>query len=226
MTLAVSTVAELAPLVRRAVSLDPATLVRVRVARSLASALLRLPFDVLAGRTVRIRPAEPVPAAEPVPPAEEQPAKDDSTYRAAELLAWLDGDGPTPVRRDAEWRGGVPPVLGWLRVETVPDDVVRSLVRSGALALKEAAAREGVPDAQPRAEVADALLDSIVLTVTGDGHEVQINLRLLSALTRLGFLPAGSQINVDVAGRWIRIAAEYGSVYAERPGSQLGVLRL
>ena len=75
-----------------------------------------------------------------------------------------------------------------------------------------------MPGAQPRAEVADALLDSVVLTVSNEAVAVGITLRTLSALTRLGFLPAGSHIAVDLAGRWIRVAAAYGSVYAERPG--------
>jgi hypothetical protein len=105
----------------------------------------------------------------------------------------------------------------------VPDEVVRGLVRSGAQALKQAAEREGVPNAQPRAEVADALLDSVVLTVEDGGQSVQLTLRTLSALTRMGFLPRDSHIAVDVAGRWTRIAAAYGSVYAERPGSGLGL---
>jgi hypothetical protein len=211
-TRAAASLGELAPLVRRVATLDPATLVRIRAGRSSASALVRLPFGVLAGRTVRV-----ADAAEALPV--------DRTYAAAELLAWLDGDGPgEPEGRDAQWRGGLPPRTGWRRVEQVPEDVVRELVRAGARALEEAASREGVPGAQPRAEVADALLDSIVLTVSDELAAVEVPLRLLSALTRLGFLLAGSEVNVDVAGRWFRVAATYGSVYSERPGSGLGML--
>jgi hypothetical protein len=107
--------------------------------------------------------------------------------------------------------------------------VIRPLVRQGALALKDAAAREGVPGAQPRAEVADALLDSVVLTVTG-GPDARagtgdataaVPLRALSALTRMAFLPRGGAAHVDVAGRWIRLAARNGSVHLERPGGGL-----
>jgi hypothetical protein len=39
----------------------------------------------------------------------------------------------------------------------------------------------------------------------------------------MGFLPRGSHAAVDVSGRWIRVAAAYGSVYAERPGTGLGL---
>jgi hypothetical protein len=80
-----------------------------------------------------------------------------------------------------------------------------------------------VPGAQPRAEVADALLDSVVLTVSAGDRSAPVTLRTLSAVTRLGFLPRGSYIAVDVAGRWIRVAAAYGSVYAERAGLGLTV---
>lgn len=200
-------IGELAPLVRRAVDLDPAALARVRRDRSRVSLLIRLPFGVLASRTIE--------AAGPG-------ADGDTTVRGSELLAWLDGEQDDPPQpRDAQWRGGSPPTSGWRRVDRVPDTDIRPLVRSGALTLKEAAEREGVPGAQPREAVADALLDSVVLTVSGDGLTVEITLRTLSALTRMGFLPRDSHAAIDVAGRWVRVAAAYGSVYAERPGAGL-----
>ena len=144
--------------------------------------------------------------------------------RAREVLDWLDGIiDDVPPARDHEWRTGLPPPSGWATLESVPDHVLRPLVRKGALALKDAAAREGVPGAQPRAEVADALLDSIVLTVTEGDRTAQISLRALSALTRMGFLPRGGRARIDVAGRWIRVVAEYGTVYLERPGTGLTV---
>ena len=142
--------------------------------------------------------------------------------RAREVLDWLDGiTDDVPLARDSEWRTGLPPTSGWATLESVPDSVLRPLVRKGALALKDAAAREGVPGAQPRAEVADALLDSTVLTVAEGDSSAQISLRALSALTRMGFLPRGGRARIDVAGRWIRVVAEYGTVYLERPGAGL-----
>lgn len=200
---------ELAPLLRRVVVLDERSLARLRHFDDRVAALVRLPFDVLAARTIVLDAAG---------------GSDDRTYRVAELLEWLDGErAAAPEPCDADWRGGVPPLSGWRRVDTVPDAAVRPLVRQGALTLKETAEREGVPGAQPRAEVADALLDSVVLTVADGEVSVPISLRALSAVTRLGFLPRGSYIAVDVAGRWIRVAAAYGSVFAERPGLGLGL---
>ena len=113
-------------------------------------------------------------------------------------------------------------------------------MRQGALALREAAEREGVPGAQPRAEVADALLDGVVLTVTADdengtdgtdgaterpgGRRAEVTLRALSALTRMGFLRKDGHAHIDVSGRWIRVVGEYGTVFLERPGAGLTLL--
>lgn len=198
---------ELAPLLRRAQDLDARTLVRLRIGDGRATALIRLPFGVLVSRSVEHAPADPL----------------DVCVRAGDALDWLAGtDDALPAARDAEWRTGLPPQRGWQPVETVPDEVVRPLVRSGAQALKEAAEREGVAGAQPRAEVADALLDSTVLTVLDEsGRRAEVTLRALSALTRMGFLPRGGRVRIDVAGRWIRVVAEYGTVYLERRGSGL-----
>jgi hypothetical protein len=220
-----SALTELAPVLRRAVTLDPASLARLKLGSGVATVLVRLPFGVLVSRSVQ---------------GADRAGALDVTVRAADAIAWLDAatepdgdadsevDAPAPdvappLARDAEWRTGLPPVRGWQRIETVPDDVIRGLVRAGALALKEAAAREGVPTAQPRAEVADALLDSTVLTVAADDGPAgaTVNLRALSALLRMGFLPRGGSVHVDLAGRWVRVVAEFGTVYLERPGQSL-----
>jgi hypothetical protein len=236
--------AELIPLVRRCSELDPATLVRVRASRGTATAISRLPFGALVTRAV------PAPCdGEPI----------DATFGAGDLLDWLEDDqSAPPAGRDADWRGGLPPTTGWWRIESVPDEVVRGLVRTGALAVKDAARREGVPGAQPRADVLDAVLGSVVLTVTSDGVTVtdesglgvpgadvmngcveqagvadtvrvdasraDVTLRSLTALVRMGFLPRGSHVVVDVCGRWTRIAAAYGSVYAEQAAGGLDVI--
>ena len=206
--------AELVPLVRRVVMLDPSSLVRLRARDQRLTLLVRLPFSVLAARTVT---ADEVAGTGGL----------DVTFAAADLMNWLDGDWrEPPFERNADWRGATPPVDAWRRLDTVPDDVVRHLVRAGALTVQQASEREGIPGAQPRAAVTEALLDAVVLTATDDaGYSAAITLRTLSALTRLGFLARQSHIAVDVAGRWTRVAAAYGSVYAERPGLGINVLR-
>jgi len=202
--------AGLAPLARRVAVLDPRGVFRIRLDASSAAGYARLPFGVLVGRTVRVTWAGPTT---------------DWAVRARELVTWLDGGvGEPPAQRDVEWRGALPPAEGWRRVERVPDAVVRNVVRKGASTFREAAEREGVHGAQPRAEVADALLDSVVLTATHGGLRAEVTLRAVSALTRMGFLPPGSHVAIDVCGRWTRVVAEYGTVYAERPGMALGIV--
>lgn len=204
------TLGELVPVVRRAAALDPHAIARIRVDASTATVFVLLPFRILVSRTVSASAAG---------------TELDTTVDCGEFIAWYDTerrDEPPP--RDAQWRAGLPPRGGWRRIEAVPDDIVRTLVRKGALALKDAAEREGVPGAQPRAELTDALLDSVVLTATAeDGNTAEVSLRALSALTRMGFLPRESRIVISIAGRWTRVAAEYGSVYLERPGLGLNL---
>jgi hypothetical protein len=202
---------ELAPMLRRAAALDEQSLARIVTGTATVTGLVRLPFDVLVGRTV--------PLAD-----DADRCAGDYSVLATELLAWIDGDDAEPAPRDVDWRGGIPPTTGWKRVDTVPDDIIRRLVRSGARTLKDAASRDGMPGAQPRAVVSAALLDSVVLTVTSStGDRVELTLRLISAITRMGFLPSGSHVAVDIAGRWLRVAARYGSGYAERPGLRLNL---
>jgi hypothetical protein len=197
--------AGLVPLARRLGALDPRGVLRIKMGDGTAACYAQLPFGVLVGRTVRS--------------GWDGPAID-CAVGANDLVSWLDGGvGGPPSRRDLEWRGAVPPVAGWQRIERIPGEVVRDVVRKGASTFREAAGDRGT---QPPAEVADALLDSVVLTATDGALRAEITLRAVSALTRMGFLSRGSHAAIDVCGRWSRVAAEYGSVYAERPGLALG----
>lgn len=186
---------EVVPLLRRAVDLDAEALVRFRGSGEVLTTFVRLPFDVMAARAI--------PAG----------AECDATLSAADVLAWSDGLRLPLPSRDADWRGAAPPASGWTRVEVVPDTELRPLVRSGALTLKNLSGH-----------AAQALLDSVVLTVSSPecAAPVEITLRMLSALTRMGFLPRGGSAAVDVNGRWKRLAAHYGTIYAEPVG--LGLL--
>jgi hypothetical protein len=209
----VAELAEVAPLLRRIVSLDPGALVRLRRTDDRLTALVQTPFDVLAARSIQV---------------DAEADRADVTLSAAEALSWIDGDRPDqPEPRDADWRGPIPPETGWQRIDQVPDEVIRSLVRAGATTLQQAAEREGVPGASPRAEVADVLLDTVVLTVSQDegGRTAEVTLRVLSALTRLGFLARDSHAGVDRNGRWIRVTGSFGTVFRETAPSGLSVVR-
>lgn len=196
----------------RAVALDPAALVRLRGGGGRVSAYVRLSFGVLVGRTV----------GGAVDPA-------DVTVRAADLLAALEptvdpapaagGTVPLPAARDAEWRSALPPTAGWQRLDEVPAEVVRGLVRAGAATLR------AVP-AGAAASAGEVLLDHEALTVIGAGRTAAVPLRVLTALTRMGFLGGGGRgpdvVLVSAAGGWVRVAAAYGSAYRHTaPGLDL-----
>jgi hypothetical protein len=193
---------DLASFLGRAVGLDPATVTRLRAGGGeRVTAYVRLPFGVLVSRTVG-------GTADPA----------DVTVGAAALLATLDkaaaqdvaaGAVQWPARRDAEWRAALPPATGWRRLDAVPGDVVRTLVRAGRDALR------AVP-AGAAAAAGESLLDHESLTVSGDDRTAVLPLRVLSALTRMGFLggaPAADVVVVSVAGGWTRLAGAYGSAY-------------
>lgn len=167
----------------------------------------RLPFGVPVSRTVggEIEPADVTFAV-----AQLLPALD----TARRLVAGSAGvEVALPRRRDPEWRSALPPTAGWTRLDAVPAEVVRSLVRAGAAALRE------VP-AGAAASAGETLLDHESLTVTGAGRTAVVPLRVLTALARMGFLgepagdPATDAVVVSTApGGWVRLAAAYGSAY-------------
>ena len=202
--------ADFAPMAERAVSADAATLIRLRTVTvapgrdaGIIAGFVRLPYEVLAGRSIVASVDEDC----------------DFTYSAADFLRWLDPDGEPhavlPASRDAQWLSGLPPRSGWQRIEAVPDRAIREVVRSGALLARDMTSRSEQ----------QALLDSIVLTVSAGGQRVDVPLGPLSALTRMGFLPRGSEAVIDTAPGWIRIAAAYGSTYVT-DGNPLGLLSL
>ena len=184
----------------RVVALDAGALVRLRGAGDRVTAYARLPFGVLVSRTV-------AGSVEPV----------DATVAAAGLLVALDGPAAgvvgLPPGRDVDWRVALPPATGWRRLDEVPGEVVRSLVRAGAATLR------AVP-AGAAATAGESLLDHESLTVSGDGRTVALPLRVLTAVVRMGFLgepdPAargGDVVVVSTARGWVRLAAAYGSAY-------------
>jgi hypothetical protein len=209
MSLLRAELADFAPMAERALTADSGTLIRLRAVLAagagqelgVIAGFVRLPYDVLAGRAIAARVDEAC----------------DVTYSAADFLSWLDADGEPyaaePARHDARWLTSLPPRSGWRRIEVVPDQAIREVVRSGALLARDATSR---PEQQ-------ALLSSIVLTVSDDGRSVEVPLGPLSALTRMGFLPRGSEAVVDTAPGWIRVAAAYGSTYFN-DGNPLGLL--
>jgi hypothetical protein len=198
---------ELAPMLRRIEVLDSGSAVRLRVEPGTdpaVTAFVNLPFGVLVSRTIQVQRIE-------------EPAAVNRTSTLSDLVAWLLGEGPEPARRDELWRSGLPPAVGWRRLDAVADSIIRDCVRDGALAVRDLGDQAGEGE-QVRQPAIEALLDSVVLTVSSDqpGEPViaPIPLRTLSALTRMGFLARDSQVGVDVCRGWIRVTGRFGAAYA------------
>jgi hypothetical protein len=155
------------------------------------------PFDTLATRAV----------AGSVEPG-------DVTVYAGNLLSALAvavADDIDPgVAVDAAWRGPLPPRTGWIGVDVVPMEVLGRLFSDGADLAKSAPG--------PAGGTSTALLDSEVLTVTGNGMSVVIPLRLLFALTGMGFAPdrPDETVRISATDSWVRLDARYGAVVRRR----------
>jgi hypothetical protein len=155
------------------------------------------PFDALVTRAVRGR----------ITPA-------DVTVHAGNLLSALavataERIDPGP-HADAAWRSQLPPTSGWVRVDEVPATVLAALSDEGAAGARS---RPG-----PAGAASTALLDTEVLTVAGSGMRVPITLRMLFALSGMGFAPAvpDEVVRVSATDAWARIDGRYGAVVRRR----------
>ncbi len=176
---------------------DPSGLIRLRADADLVRMWATTPFDALVTRAVRGR----------VVPA-------DVTVHAGNLLTGLavaraDEIDPGPAV-DASWRSQLPPIEGWVTVDEVPATVLAALAEEGATGARE---RPG-----PAGAASTALLDTEVLTVSGAGMRVVINLRMVFALAGMGFAPSvpGEQVRVSATDAWARIDGRFGAVVRRR----------
>jgi hypothetical protein len=181
---------------------DPQAPVRLRSAGGRTALWARLPWQVLVTREV------------------DGPGPGDATVRAADLLAVLSRREDTlPARRDADWRWPLPPP-GGAAVETVAGAELTRLATAAAGALRAVTAGGLGGRAVGQRAVRDALLDHVALVVTpADGRRVEVPMRLVQAVLRMGFLgPAdvdGPETRVCVAGRWVGISAPYGVAWLQ-----------
>ncbi|MFF3855168.1 hypothetical protein [Micromonospora sp. NPDC002575] len=216
-------VADAGAFLARLVRLDPAAPVRLRPAPPVGepgaaggrTALwARLPWGVLAVRTVA------------------GAGRGDVTVAARELLAALSsGAGGLPVRRDAQWRWPLPPPVS-RSVELLPAGELWRIAEAAAGTLREAAAHGVAGRAVGQRALRDALLDHVAVVVTPDdppGPPVEIAQRLVQGLVRMGFLgrpgsaaagpgagPAGGDVQVRTAGRWVGLVGPYGAVWSQK----------
>ena len=176
---------------------DTAGLVRLRSDGDLVRMWATTPFDALVTRAIRgtVTPA-------------------DVTVHAGNLLSGLavaraDEVDPGPSV-DASWRSQLPPADGWVAVDSVPATVLAALAEEGATGARD---RPG-----PAGAASTALLDTEVLTVTGAGMRVVVNLRMVFALSGMGFAPVAPDevVRISATDSWARIDARYGAVVRRR----------
>ncbi|WP_033344505.1 hypothetical protein [Catenuloplanes japonicus] len=194
----------------RLTRLDPSAVVRLRSYRGRTDLWAMLPWNVMVTRTV------------------DGDGPGDATVAAADLLHQLArGARSLPVRRDSDWRWGLPPD-GARSVERLPVAELRRVAEAAAGALRDAT--ENGVGGQPVGERAlrDALLDHVAIVVTTDTTQrIEISQRLVQGVTRMGFLggrpsPVESDVHVRLAGRWVGLAAPYGAAWLPAV-SQLGL---
>ena len=176
---------------------DPAGLIRLRVDGDQVRMWAGTPFDSLVTRAIRGRLTP-----------------NDVTVHAGNLLSGLaiglDQDVDPGPSVDAAWRSQLPPAGGWVQVDEVPAAVLAALAEEGATGARD---RPG-----PAGAASTALLDTEVLTVSGAGMKVVVSLRMVFALSGMGFAPATPDevVRVSATDSWARIDARYGAVVRRR----------
>lgn len=188
----------------RALSLDAAAVVRLRVRDDgLIAAWVRTGFDVLAVRVV---------AGTLSPP--------DVTCAADALLGGLGnadahGHVDTGYPVDSAWRGALPPEAGFVHLDDVPAMAAAELARQGADLAREYGGH-GPPT---------SLLDQEVLEVSGEAGSVGVPMRCVLALAAMRFLAedpgVDETVRVRLSPAWLRVDARYGSVFRRRGASAL-----
>ena len=97
-----------------------------------------------------------------------------------------------------------------MAVDEVPATVLAALAEEGATGARD---RPG-----PAGAASTALLDTEVLTVSGAGMRVVLSLRMVFALSGMGFAPATPDevVRISATDSWARIDARYGAVVRRR----------
>jgi hypothetical protein len=206
--------ADLARFAAAAVRLDPSAVVRLKTrSDDRVGFWAQTGFDVLATRSAvgAVRPSDVVVDAsafgESLRPG-----------TAEVQLGW---------GFDSAWRGALPPEDGFSQVDDVPVRELVDLAQRGMALIEEHSGPEGPPP---------SLLDSVVVTASSDGLIAQVPLRVVFALTAMGFVTTrtGRPIKADtsllairddevvrirVHPSWLRVDTRFGTVYW-RPSDQ------
>ena len=191
----------LATFLTKALRLDEAVVVRLRRRdRKRFGVWATTGFDTLASRVIE---------------GELNPA--DTTVAADALLAAVGSPNGELVdlgwSMDSAWRGALPPDDGYSHIDDVPARALVDLAQRGAELAQEHSSSQGPPV---------SLLDQEVVTVDGEHDRVGISMRVVFALTAMGFvpddIPATELVRVRAGRSWLRLDARFGSVSKRRGG--------
>jgi hypothetical protein len=187
----------------RARRLDEASVIRLKMrADGLLGAWVLTGFDVLATRVVSgtLQPPDLTCAADQLVRGLE----------AADATGRIDVGYPM----DSAWRAALPPETGFAHLDDVPAEALGELARQGADLAREHSGPQGPPV---------SLLDQEVLHVSSATEAVAVPMRCVMALVAMGFMTGaeGEVVRVRVMPSWLRIDAQFGSVFRRRGGSAL-----
>lgn len=193
--------------------LDPGALVRIQPvvsARDPEQQMGRLwsmlPFGVLATRVAAIG------------------VDSDITVRVADLRNRLDSDAVALTdslsRHDGQWRGVLPPPDAAV-IERLDAAECHRIGQESATALREAQQQAQAGNrAVGERRLRDALLDHTALTVSVDGGQHDVPVRLVIGLLRMGFAPDGTVL-VRRAGGRIGLEGRHGAAWSTGGGLPL-----
>lgn len=120
----------------------------------------------------------------------------------------------------AEWHGQLPPVGGWQPAGSLPAADIEREVRAAMPIAQDAVEIDRADElrAKTKATVPPVVLDRSLMTTEHDGVLVPISMRMLFALSGMGFVaPATCPIvTVAVTSTWLRLDTPSGSVARRR----------
>lgn len=191
--------------VGRVAQLDPAGLVRLTGAEGGVDLWARAGFGVIATCRVAGR-IEPDPLT--------VYATNLVAALAVSLAPAVDAGSDMPER----WTTQLPPVAGWSELgELAGSDITAAL--NQALPVAQAAVefeRSGELRAKTKATVPPAVLDRALLSLPGPGGMVPISMRLVFALSGMGFAGESDPVRVRTTATWLRLDTAQGCVARRR----------
>jgi hypothetical protein len=123
---------------------------------------------------------------------------------------------------DGQWHTQLPPVDGWSPIGSLASSDIGREVRAAKVVAEQAVQFDRADElrAKTKATVPPAVLDRPLMTVSTQAVRVPISMRMLFALSGMGFVDADQGedgvIRVGVTSTWLRLDAPQGSVARRR----------